>query len=264
MTQHRAILDFIGFPIHAPGNLECRLQLASFREDGSYIDDGSRPTMPSATQPMRNLHRLVIERGQNVRRRFEQVAKSIEDQGYDPPDFSMVRHVAQHEWRHSVIAARRERLHVKRPAHRIVVRALGFDLMSKGQLSVGLSRVIVKPSGPMVTAKSSVLLHPGDDIEALISAVNAVAELTDHEGLALEDQSLLRRVSSRLWTAEAIARREAEWARVDDHNSQLGVPPLATRQLEFLQRVDTLSTWLPVQNAAMAPAMQAYPQGALN
>lgn len=259
MTAHRAVLDFIGLPPGSPGHLECRLSLCTFRENGAYIDDGSR--RPGLK--MTNVHRFVLMPGSNVAREVDRTMPIVAAQGYDAPAADLMRHVARYEWRQTVIRARRARNSVKRPTLRLVVRALGFDVEGKGQLSVGLARVIAKPNGSEVTAKASILMQPGDDIEALIASVNAVALSGDFEPLCEEDQGLLRHVSARLWTPEQIERREIELADSYEYGASLGLSVFETRQLEFVQRIDEgLTRWTtaPVN----VPASQPEPMRALN
>lgn len=248
MTQHRAVLDFIGLPISAPGNLECRFQKGSFRDDGTWIDDGSR------SGPMQHeKHRVVLSRGQNVRRIISGMTDHLAKMGYEPPDIGLIRHVARHEWRHDIIAARRERLKVQRPELRLVVRALGFDIEGKGQLAIGLGKATVRPDGASLTQKSGVLLHPGDSLPLLFEALDLLAERIGYEPMRAEDRSLIEHVARRLWTNEAVDLREAQWTAADAVN---GEHAGQARMIEFAQRLDGLADFrtVPVGTPTTEPA----------
>jgi hypothetical protein len=230
----RAVLDFIGFPVNAPGNLECRLQLGMFRDDGTWIDDGSRPVDPSKRQ--REKHRFVLSVGDDIAVRVAEQKFN----GYEPPPVDVIEIVAAHERRFDVIEARRARLSVDKPELRLVVRALGFDLKSEGQISIGLGKVTVRPNGMNVTQKSGVLLYPGDPIDLVIEAANELAKRIDYAPLCAEDISLLRTIAKHLWTPERIAQRRGAWLAADAAN---GDKAETARMIEFTQRIDTMGSF---------------------
>jgi hypothetical protein len=140
MTSH-AVIDFIGLPVVAPGQLRCRMQLGEFGSDGAWLDDGSR-TGPQQTQ--RNRHTVVVAPGESIGRVFEGVTANLARDGFAAPDTGILRHVAQHEWRDDVLAARRDRLKAPATALRLVVRALGFDIEGRGEFAIGLGKAIVR------------------------------------------------------------------------------------------------------------------------
>lgn len=254
--MNRAVLDFIGFPVSAPGNLECRLRRVTYRPDGSVLDDGSRTSNKQI-----GCHRLVLLPGQDIEheiaqsfdrdviaekprtrlqrllRRKPQIeivhqAGMLSSEGYAPPDTTLMHVVAEHEWAASVLTSRRQNSDTIK--HRLAVRALGFDLIGEGQLSVGLSKVTSNPTGSQVTQKASVLLHPGDDLEGFIEATNEFAASIGYDPLNASDQSLLRHVAAHLWTPDRVHHRL--FSVVGDHaESETGQRWLS---LEFKQRVD--------------------------
>lgn len=245
MTRSRAILDFIGLPVHVPGNLECRFQLGMFRDDGTWIDDGSRSSKWQSEK-----HRVVLSRGQNIRRVIAGMTDHLDSMGYDAPDIGVMRHVAQHEWRHSVITARRERLKVKRPELRLVVRALGFDIEGRGQLAIGIGKATVRPDGASLTQKAGFTLEPGDPLPLVFEALDALAERIDYQPLCAEDKSLIEHAARKLWTDEAISRRQGAWIAADAVN---GEHAGQARMIEFAQRLDGLSTFRDIPVGVPTP-----------
>lgn len=229
--QQRAVLDFIGLPVSVPGNLECRFQLGVYR-DGSWIDDGSR-----SGQVQREKHRVVLSRGQNVRSTISKISAHLATMDYEAPDIGLIRHIAQHEWKHEVITARRRRLKPSRPQLRLVVRALGFDIEGRGELAIGLGKVTVSSSRVNLTQKSSVLLQPGDPVPLVFEALDLLAEQIGYEKICEEDRSLIEYVAHQLWTAEVVNHRKTAWALADALN---GEQAEQAHMIEFVQRLNTM------------------------
>lgn len=231
----RATLDFIGLPTGVPGNLECRFQKATFRDDGTWIDDGSRSGKKQSEK-----HRVVLSRGQSIRRVMAGVSTHLATMGYDAPDIGLIRHVAQHEWRHDVIAARGARLKVTHPELCLVVRALGFDIEGRGELAIGLGKVTIRPDGATLTQKAALMLQPGDPLDLVFEAIDAVADRIGYQRLCDEDVSLVRHVARKLWTNEAISKRHDAWAPADTIN---GDNAEVARMIEFAQRLDGINAF---------------------
>lgn len=242
---HKAVLDFIGLPINAPGNLECRFQKATFSDDGTWIDDGSR-SGPKQSEK----HRVVLSRGQNIRRVIGGMTDHLASMGYDAPDIGLMRHVAQHEWRHEVITARRAHLKVKRPELRLVVRALGFDIEGRGELAIGIGKATVRPDGATLTQKSGFVLHPGDPLPLVFEALDMLAETIGYQPLCAEDRSLIEHVARKLWTNEAVSKRQDAWLEADAINGERAGQ---ARMIEFAQRLDGLRTFYPIPVGTPTP-----------
>lgn len=245
MMNARAVLDFIGLPLGLPGKLECRFQLGIFRDDGKWIDDGSR-----SGQWQKEKHRVVLSRGQNIRRVIGGLTDHLASMGYDAPDIGLMRHIALHEWRHSVITARRDRLKVKRPELRLVVRALGFDIEGRGELAIGLGKATVRPDGATLTQKSGFSLEPGDPLPLVFEALDMLAEATGYQPICAEDRSLIEHVARKLWTKEAVSKRQDAWLEADAINGERAGQ---ARMIEFAQRLDALRTFNPIPVGTPTP-----------
>lgn len=244
MTRSRAVLDFIGLPPGAPGNLECRFQKGTYRDDGTWIDDSSRPLDRHAFQ--RERHRVVIEPGQSIRGAvLRHVGRPLAALGYEPPSTHMIRHIAKHAWSPAVLAAYRDRLDVTRPELRLAVRALGFDIEGRGELAIGLGKATVRPDGVTLTQKSGILLRPGDPIDLILEFADMVADRLDYQRLADEDRELVRYAADKLWTPERLERRAA-WSLSNAQNGG------KTPQIEFVERVNTMAAFtdIPQERAA--------------
>lgn len=262
MMQSKALLDFIGLPAHAPGFLEARLRRVHYRPDGGVIDDGTRS---GSTQT--GCHRFVAQRGQSVARAAAPSLAALAEEGYAAPDLSLLRLVARHEWRHGVITARRERLNVARPAMRLVVRALGFDVVGAGELAIGLGLATVTrsplrsvpagagaPAGPTaggakLIAKSGIKLLSGDPLGLVFETLDGLADRAGYQPLCDEDRSLVRAVAAHLWTPAAVAAREASWLA---WQAETGVPIALGAALELSERL-TVPEFTPIPTGP-APA----------
>lgn len=215
MRSH-AVLDFIGLPVHVPGNLEARLRRVHFRDDGGVIDDGSR-SGPTQT----GCHRFVASAGDDLASVAASSIAALGEEGYAAPDLATLQAIAAREWDDAVLAARRQRLVVDAPELRLVVRALGFDLIGAGELAIGLGLARVTRKGAELTAKSSLKLLPGDPLDLAFRAVDAAATLIGCTPLCAEDRSLITTTAARLWTPAALTAREAAWL---DWQARTGLP----------------------------------------
>ncbi len=263
MTTSRAVLDFIGLPVHVPGNLECRFQTGTFRDDGTWISDGSRPLVHDASNPQKEKHRRVTERGEedskivfepfsHIEEIMGGVSAHLATIGYDAPDIALIHHTADHEWRKEVLSARKDRLKVKRPELRLVVRAIGFDIEGRGELAIGLGKATVRPDGASLTQKNrdNIVLQPGDPLPLFFEACDMLAERIGYQPLCAEDRSLIEHVARKLWTNETVSRREDAWIAADAIN---GEHAQQARMIEFAQRLDGLSTFRDIPVGALNP-----------
>lgn len=225
----RAVLDFVGLPVHVPGSLEARLRRVHFRTDGSVVDDGSR-----SGQNQTGCHRFVAHRGQNIARVAAPSLAALTYEGYAGPDLLLLRLMARHEWRHAVITARRERLRVTTPELRLVVRALGFDVVGAGELAIGLGLASVTPKGAHLTAKSGIKLLPGDPLDLVFETLDGLADRIGYQPLCAEDRSLVRDVAAYLWTPATVAAREAAWL---DWQARTGLPIDLAAALDLADRL---------------------------
>lgn len=254
MLSSRAVFDHIRLPVHVPGNLDCRMQLASFRPDGTWINDGSRG---GAVE--REKWRLVLEPGQSIEDRvgesftrnvclesgeIVEAVGPLARLGYEPPDTGIVHHIAAHEWDEAVLAARRDRLRVVRPELRLVVRALAFGLVGDGELLVSFGKATVRPGGADVTQKKPIRLYPGDPLHIVIAGLDRLAELIGYAPLCDEDVSLLHHVARRLWTNEAISQR------IETTDALYGADATAFRALDFARRFDGLGDFTDIPAGA--------------
>lgn len=229
MSKAVAVLDMIGLPVHAPGDLEARLRRVHYRGDGNVIDDGSRS---GSTQT--GCHRFVAQRGQNIVRAAVPSISALAEDGYAEPDLALLRAVARHEWRHDIITNRRERLKVSKPELHLVVRALGVDLVGAGELAIGLGLATVTPKDARLTAKSAIKLLPGDPLGLVFEALDELADRVGYQPLCTEDRSLVRAVAAALWTPAAVAAREARWA---SWQLETGIPFAIGAALELSERL---------------------------
>lgn len=227
--QSRAVLDFVGLPVHAPGHLEARLRRVHVREDGSVVDDGSR-----SGQSQTGCHRFVAAPGSNIARIASPSIGALGAEGYVAPDLALLRLIGRHEWRRGVLSARRGYLAVTRPELRLVVRALGFDVVGAGELALGLGLATVTPRGAQLTAKSGIKLLPGDPLDLVFEALGELADRLGCQPLCAEDVSLVRAVAAHLWTPAAVAAREAAWL---DWQAAQGIPMQIGAALELAERL---------------------------
>lgn len=230
--HRQAILDFVGFPQIAPGVLECRMAKSLFTEHGALVDQGTR-----GTSKQTNCHRFPLRLAADVSL-LEQLAEAregVERLGYGWSVPPVLGTIIRHEGSSSVLQARHERLQSLEPEARVVVRALGFDLLGQGQLAVGLGLVNAFGDQIVMTKKASVLLHAGDSLPALFEALEALADRIYHNGLCPEDVSLVEAAAECLWTPAAVATRNETWQKWACANE--GVDLSQARQLEFTERV---------------------------
>lgn len=238
--MNRAVLDFIGLPQHVPGNLECRVRRVHYRPDGSVIDDGSRSGRKQV-----NCHRFVLSTGDDIDVRASgQVIK-----GYAAPDTTLMHLVASHEWREDVLAARREALRVNGPTLRVVVRALGFDVVGAGELAIGLAKAIINgPDDVVITEKASIKLLPGDPLDVVAEALRAHATEIDFQPPTESDLSLLRHVTAAIWTPDRVERRQQAWL---DWQRTAPVSLAQGVATEFAERIRPLGDWQPVPQSEL-------------
>lgn len=96
--ENRAVIDCIGFDVEGRGHLAVRFQLASFRVDGTWVDDGSRPLNPTEANPQRKKHRVVVEKhgravdreiilrpGDDIDMLIAAITPHLESMGYSGP-----------------------------------------------------------------------------------------------------------------------------------------------------------------------------------
>ena len=241
-VQHKAVLDLIGLPPQFPGNLECRIRRVHYGRGGAVIDDGSR-----SGQKQLNCHRFVLSPDEDIEASVgEQMIK-----GYGAPDAALMHMVADHEWQSDVQAARREALRVNGPTLRLVVRALGFDIVGAGELAIGLGKAIINgPDDVKVIEKSSIKLLPGDPLDIVIDAVRAHAEGIDFKPPTEADFGLIRHVAEAIWTPERIAALHKRWVDWKRGTVRLADPvklPIEfLRSVEFAERLKPLGNWHPV------------------
>ena len=229
MSKAVAVLDMIGLPVHAPGDLEARLRRVHYRADGSVIEDGSRS---GSTQT--GCHRFVAQRKQNILRAAAPSISELVEDGYTVPDLALLRTVARHEWRHEIITNRREGLKVTQPELRLVVRALGFDVVGAGELAIGLGLATVARKDARLTAKSGIKLMPGDPLGLVFETLDELADRVGYQPLCAEDRGLVRAVAAALWTPAAVAAREACWA---SWQLESGIPVAIGAALELGERL---------------------------
>ncbi len=183
----QAVVDYIGFPFHVPGNLEVRLARTLYLPDGSVIDQGTR-----STKFQRGCHRFVVERKQDIVTRVaEQVVK-----GFSIGSYRAIKKAAEFQWRPEVLDARLSRAMPNEVTPRLHLRALGFDLVGAGELAIGVSKLTVLPGEVFTTQKANLLLCAWDPIQPLFVALDEYAERVGYEPLPLEDKALVEHMAA--------------------------------------------------------------------
>lgn len=131
VIENRAVLDCIGFDIEGRGEMECRFQLASFRSDGGYVDDGSR-TGPIQKQK----YRFVLKPGDDIDALIAAMTPHLATLGYDPPDAADIlklKAVALACWTPEAVAEQSHRWLEWERANEVHCRQLGIKPMAMEQ-----------------------------------------------------------------------------------------------------------------------------------
>ena len=163
MMKATAILDYVGFPIGDPETLECRFQLAIFK-DGVWVDDGSR----NGKQKMK--HRVALNRS-NLHHQVAAVSEHLSAMGYEVSDVENIASVADMYWSDERVDERYSIIERKKPCMLTFVRAVGFGLYGGGHVAIGLSRATIMPHGITVTQKANLLARSEDDANDIMAVI---------------------------------------------------------------------------------------------
>lgn len=91
-----------------------------------------------------------------------------------------------------------------------IIDAVGFDLDDRGDIAVRIQKVIMDGDAIIFKEPHRVMLQAGDDIDAVMSAVNGHLAAMDFPAVPAEDIVNLKADASRRWTP---ARKQARAMR---------------------------------------------------
>lgn len=138
--------------------------------------------------------------------------------------------------------------------NRTVLDCIGFDLVGKGQLAVRFQLTSFcedgsyiddgSRNGPIQRMKYRFVLHPGDDIDALIVSITPHLDGLGYGAPSEVDVTKLKAIAAVCWTLQAVEQHSKRWLDwLSQHEAQcrsLGVPAMTLHQAmttDFVQRV---------------------------